>query len=187
MARPSPPPEPAPPVGREDQAVERAERKDLPEEVRQDLELIARSTERLLDFARETPMQRAPTDVTPLALNALDATGEGGHGVCHPARRRNRAGAFRFSPRRPGARVVRDAAPDSVGRITWVAFLGKNLLPVTIGNIIGGAVFVGVSYWGAFLGAPSGGATPPTRPPKDRFPKRGNRRLCVYISELVSY
>ncbi len=35
--------------------------------------------------------------------------------------------------------------------LTWLGFLWKNLLPVTIGNIIGGAVFVGLSYWGAYL------------------------------------
>jgi formate/nitrite transporter len=35
----------------------------------------------------------------------------------------------------------------------WVNFLWRNLLPVTIGNIIGGGVFVGMSYWGAYLRA----------------------------------
>jgi formate/nitrite transporter len=35
--------------------------------------------------------------------------------------------------------------------LTWPNFLLKNLLPVTIGNIIGGTVFVGMSYWGAYL------------------------------------
>ena len=35
--------------------------------------------------------------------------------------------------------------------LTWINFLWKNLLPVTIGNIIGGAVFVGMSYWGAYI------------------------------------
>jgi formate/nitrite transporter FocA (FNT family) len=30
-------------------------------------------------------------------------------------------------------------------------FLGANLLPVTIGNIIGGALFVGVIYWCVYL------------------------------------
>lgn len=35
----------------------------------------------------------------------------------------------------------------------WVDFLYRNLLPVTIGNIIGGVVFVGMSYWGAYLKA----------------------------------
>jgi formate/nitrite transporter len=35
--------------------------------------------------------------------------------------------------------------------LTWANFLLKNLLPVTIGNIIGGSVFVGMSYWGAYM------------------------------------
>lgn len=35
--------------------------------------------------------------------------------------------------------------------ITWGAFVVKNLIPVTIGNVIGGAVFVGLGYWGAYL------------------------------------
>ncbi|HUV09068.1 MAG TPA: formate/nitrite transporter family protein, partial [Spirochaetia bacterium] len=35
--------------------------------------------------------------------------------------------------------------------LNWVSFLVKNLLPVTIGNIIGGGVFVGMSYWSAYL------------------------------------
>ena len=38
--------------------------------------------------------------------------------------------------------------PASLG---WGSFLWKNMVPVTIGNIIGGAVFVGMSYWGAYL------------------------------------
>jgi formate/nitrite transporter len=33
----------------------------------------------------------------------------------------------------------------------WINFFWRNLLPVTIGNIIGGTVFVGMSYWGAYL------------------------------------
>ena len=33
----------------------------------------------------------------------------------------------------------------------WFNFFWRNLLPVTIGNIIGGGVFVGMSYWGAYL------------------------------------
>ena len=35
--------------------------------------------------------------------------------------------------------------------LSWISFFWKNLLPVTIGNIIGGGVFVGMSYWGAYL------------------------------------
>jgi formate/nitrite transporter len=37
------------------------------------------------------------------------------------------------------------------GSLTWQAFLINNLLPVTIGNIIGGAVFVAAIYWAIFL------------------------------------
>jgi hypothetical protein len=35
--------------------------------------------------------------------------------------------------------------------LTWIGFLWRNLLPVTLGNLIGGGVFVGMSYWGAYL------------------------------------
>ncbi len=35
--------------------------------------------------------------------------------------------------------------------LTWSAFLLNNLLPVTIGNILGGAVFVAAIYWAIFL------------------------------------
>ena len=35
--------------------------------------------------------------------------------------------------------------------LTWGAFFFKNLLPVTIGNIIGGALLVGAVYWLVYL------------------------------------
>lgn len=35
--------------------------------------------------------------------------------------------------------------------LTWVHFLLNNLIPVTLGNIIGGAVLVGLVYWFAYL------------------------------------
>ena len=38
-----------------------------------------------------------------------------------------------------------------LGNLTWGAFFIHNLLPVTIGNIIGGAVFVAALYWAIFL------------------------------------
>jgi formate/nitrite transporter len=38
-----------------------------------------------------------------------------------------------------------------LGSLTWQGFLFNNLLPVTIGNIIGGAVFVAAIYWSIFL------------------------------------
>lgn len=44
-------------------------------------------------------------------------------------------------------------SPDGIDvtTITWSAFVLKSLVPVTIGNIIGGVVFVGLGYWGAYL------------------------------------
>ena len=38
-----------------------------------------------------------------------------------------------------------------ISALNWVNLFWKNLLPVTLGNIIGGVVFVGMSYWGAYI------------------------------------
>ena len=38
--------------------------------------------------------------------------------------------------------------------LTWASFLWKNLLPVTIGNIIGGSLLVAVVYWSVYLRQP---------------------------------
>mgnify|MGYP001553425468 CR=1 FL=1 len=35
--------------------------------------------------------------------------------------------------------------------LSWPGFLADNLLPVTLGNIIGGAVLVGIVYWFVYL------------------------------------
>ena len=35
--------------------------------------------------------------------------------------------------------------------LTWTNFIFTNLLPVTIGNIFGGAVMVGLIYWFIYL------------------------------------
>ena len=35
--------------------------------------------------------------------------------------------------------------------LTWTGFIQYNLIPVTIGNIIGGAFFVGVVYWYVYM------------------------------------
>jgi len=42
-------------------------------------------------------------------------------------------------------------SPADYAMLTWDAFLSRNLLPVTIGNIIGGAVLVGAVYWFVYL------------------------------------
>ncbi len=41
--------------------------------------------------------------------------------------------------------------PDAFPHLTWGNFLVANLLPVTIGNIIGGAIMVGLIYWFVYL------------------------------------
>ena len=33
---------------------------------------------------------------------------------------------------------------------TWSSFLADNLLPVTLGNIVGGGVMIGILYWTIF-------------------------------------
>ena len=35
--------------------------------------------------------------------------------------------------------------------ITWSAFIVTNLIPATLGNIVGGAFFVGTLYWYAYV------------------------------------
>ena len=41
--------------------------------------------------------------------------------------------------------------PAGMASLGWVDFLWNNLVPVTIGNTVGGVFFVGFSYWGAYL------------------------------------
>lgn len=40
---------------------------------------------------------------------------------------------------------------SSVDALDWTAMFTRNLIPVTVGNIIGGAVFVGLVYWFVYL------------------------------------
>jgi formate/nitrite transporter len=50
------------------------------------------------------------------------------------------------------ASVVASAGlAEQLGRLTWGGFIFNNLLPVTIGNIIGGAFFVSTLYWYVYL------------------------------------
>jgi formate/nitrite transporter FocA (FNT family) len=39
----------------------------------------------------------------------------------------------------------------SYDRLTWGSFFCNNLLPVTIGNMIGGVIFVALVYWVTYL------------------------------------
>jgi formate/nitrite transporter len=43
-----------------------------------------------------------------------------------------------------------DLAPDLSG-LTWTGFLVDNLVPVTIGNVVGGTIMVGALYWFVYL------------------------------------
>ena len=36
-------------------------------------------------------------------------------------------------------------------QLTWSTFLIDNLLPVTLGNVVGGSVFVAIVYWFVYL------------------------------------
>ena len=51
----------------------------------------------------------------------------------------------------PAYAQAAEAAGVDLGAITWGNFLGANLLPVTIGNLVGGAVCVGCVYWFIYL------------------------------------
>lgn len=41
--------------------------------------------------------------------------------------------------------------PEKLANLNWETFFSINLLPVTLGNIVGGALFVGGAYWFAYL------------------------------------
>lgn len=41
--------------------------------------------------------------------------------------------------------------PETLANLNWGSFFAKNLLPVTLGNIVGGGIFVGVVYWYVYL------------------------------------
>lgn len=51
-------------------------------------------------------------------------------------------------------------SPADYPHLTWANFFLANLLPVTIGNIIGGALMVGLVYWFVYLRAGAAGARP---------------------------
>ena len=50
-----------------------------------------------------------------------------------------------------GMLVKSGSATDQFAAITLQGFLWNNLIPVTIGNIIGGALLVGMVYWFVYL------------------------------------
>ena len=47
--------------------------------------------------------------------------------------------------------VADHAAVTGLDELTWEQFVTANLVPVTIGNIVGGALMVGAIYWFVYL------------------------------------
>ncbi|HCC1029576.1 TPA: formate/nitrite transporter family protein, partial [Salmonella enterica subsp. enterica serovar Paratyphi C] len=43
------------------------------------------------------------------------------------------------------------SSPESFSHLTVMSFITDNLIPVTIGNIIGGGLLVGLTYWVIYL------------------------------------
>lgn len=56
-----------------------------------------------------------------------------------------------------GTKVWSDSAlalgvtPEKLAHLNWGTFVFNNLVPVTLGNIVGGGVFVGAAYWFVYL------------------------------------
>jgi formate/nitrite transporter len=44
-----------------------------------------------------------------------------------------------------------EVTPESIVALNWHSFIIKNLIPVTLGNIVGGGLFVGMIYWFVYL------------------------------------
>ena len=50
----------------------------------------------------------------------------------------------------PGFVSSRGLAPQA-DALTWIGFTARNLVPVTLGNVIGGCLLVGAVYWVVYL------------------------------------
>lgn len=62
------------------------------------------------------------------------------------------AGTSLQEVRRKKSTVASDV--PHLSQLTWPRFFYANLLPVTIGNVIGGGLMVGAIYWFVYLRAP---------------------------------
>jgi formate/nitrite transporter len=49
------------------------------------------------------------------------------------------------------AAILLGVTPEKLGHLNWVTLFTNNLLPVTLGNIIGGGVFVAAVYWFVYI------------------------------------
>jgi formate transporter len=64
-------------------------------------------------------------------------------------------------------------APEQFADLTWMGFFGSNLLPVTLGNMVGGGVLVAAVYWFVYL----------RRRPDNRFAQLWGRAKLPPASE----
>jgi formate/nitrite transporter len=55
----------------------------------------------------------------------------------------------------PSGLLIKNAFPAADPSLTWANFLLANLLPVTLGNIVGGVLFVASAYWYVHSGGKS--------------------------------
>ncbi|NTW96819.1 MAG: formate/nitrite transporter family protein [Erysipelotrichaceae bacterium] len=66
------------------------------------------------------------------------------------------AGIFaKTNPAWAQAALALGVSEEKLAHLNWNTFLVNNLLPVTLGNIVGGALFVGGIYWFVYLRKPS--------------------------------
>lgn len=47
--------------------------------------------------------------------------------------------------------LAKGVTPEMLANLNWGSFFTKNLLPVTLGNIVGGGIFVGAIYWYVYI------------------------------------
>ena len=60
-------------------------------------------------------------------------------------------GAGLFAKGVPAYAEAASHAGVNLDALSWGQFLGRNLVPVTLGNIVGGGIFVGCVYWFLYL------------------------------------
>lgn len=49
------------------------------------------------------------------------------------------------------AAAMLGVTPEKLNHLNWETFLTGNLIPVTLGNIVGGGIFVGAVYWYVYI------------------------------------
>jgi formate/nitrite transporter len=57
----------------------------------------------------------------------------------------------KFNPQWVQEAISLGVTPEKLDNLNWGTFFVNNLIPVTLGNIVGGSLFVGMIYWVSFL------------------------------------